>query len=76
MINFPFKKQLVSLYYKIHYTLAAIIRKRYLKKVAKKEKINVVFFAANLAMWQYQYLYELMRKNKRFNINIINPCAM
>lgn len=71
MINFPCKKQLVSLYYKLHYTLAAIKRKRYLKKVAKKEKINVVFFAANLAMWQYQHLYELMVKNNRFNISII-----
>lgn len=37
----------------------------------KKKKVNVIFFAANVAMWKYQNLYELMSKNPRFNAYIV-----
>lgn len=76
MINFPCKKHLVSLYNKIRYNrirykLSVRRRSIFLDEVIKKAKINVVFIAANLAMWQYSHLYYLMKKNKRFNVNVI-----
>ncbi len=66
---------MVSLYYKFYYRanyiLAPILHKYYTLKLRKKNKINVIFFAANLAIWRYQHLYELMLKHPRFNVSLI-----
>lgn len=49
---------------------------RYIRKLRKKEYINVVFFPMNIAMWKYQHLYELLRKDKRFHLYIfLAPAA-
>ena len=41
------------------------------KTVGRKEKIEIVFYAVNLAMWRYQGLYELLSREKRFNCHIV-----
>ena len=41
------------------------------KAVSKKDKIEVVFFAMNVAMWRYQGVYELLSKEERFNCHIV-----
>ena len=43
---------------------------RYLKKLRKKDVINVVFFPMNVAMWKYQHLYDLLKQDKRFCLYI------
>lgn len=43
---------------------------RYLKKIKKKDVINVVFFPMNVAMWKYQHLYDLLRQDKRFRLYV------
>lgn len=39
---------------------------RNLARIRKKDKITVVFFASNVAMWQYQHLYDAMLQDKRY----------
>ena len=41
------------------------------RAVSRKPKIEVVFFAANLAMWRYQGVYEVLSKEERFNCHIV-----
>ena len=40
-------------------------------KIGKKDRIEVVFFAMNVAMWRYQGVYELLSKDDRFNCHIV-----
>lgn len=51
-----------------------ILRQR-VRKVAQKDKIEVVFFAINLAMWRYQGVYELLSREERFNCHIVLTAA-
>lgn len=44
---------------------------RNLARIRKKDKITVVFFASNVAMWRYQGLYEEMQKYPRFDTHIV-----
>lgn len=44
---------------------------RNLARIRKKDKITVVFFASNVAMWKYQGLYEEMQKYPRFETYIV-----
>ncbi len=39
--------------------------------IGKKDKIEVVFFAINLAMWRYQGVYDILSKDKRFNCHVV-----
>lgn len=48
----------------------AILKNR-ARKVGKKDKIEVVFFAMNVAMWRYQGVYDLLSKDNRFNCHIV-----
>ena len=41
------------------------------KRIGKKDKIEVVFFAFNVAMWRYQGVYDLLSRDKRFNCHIV-----
>lgn len=42
--------------------------KRQIKRIKKKkDKINVAFFLVNESIWKYEYLYFLMKGNKRYN---------
>ena len=73
MISFSYSKiveHIRCLLY-MYYVSIPIKRKLHLHKVKKKALIKVVFFAANLSMWRYQHLYELMSKNSHFKIYII-----
>ncbi len=45
--------------------------KQLAKVVGKKDKITVLFMAANVAMWRFQGLYELLKKDTRFAVYVI-----
>lgn len=62
------KQQGIKLYLN---TLYPVILKHRAQKVGKKETIEVVFFAVNIAMWRYQGVYDLLSKEKRFNCHIV-----
>lgn len=44
---------------------------RLVEEIRERGYANVVFFAANLPMWRYQGIYELLKKDKRFRVTII-----
>ena len=48
-----------------------VVLKARAKAVGKKDKIQVVFFAVNIAMWRYQGVYELLSKEERFDCHIV-----
>ena len=41
------------------------------RRIRRKETINVVFYAVNVSTWNYQHLYERMKQNPRFRIYIV-----
>lgn len=41
------------------------------KRLRKKETINVLFFAMSLSMWRYQNLYELLSRHPKFKVYIV-----
>lgn len=45
-------------------------QKKYIRQIRKKEVINIVFLPMTVAMWKYQHLYELLRKDERFRLYI------
>ena len=47
-----------------------VYRKR-IREIRKRGKARVVFLASNLAMWKYQGLYNLLTRDKRFEVTII-----
>lgn len=86
MINFILK---ISRY--IYYRIRSIIyhfyqynilfrwiqfrQKFILSKIQEKDRISVVFFAMNLPMWRYQFLYEALSKHPNFDVHIVlSPC--
>lgn len=48
----------------------SILKKR-VNEVGQKDKIEVVFFAMNVAMWHYQGIYDLLSREERFNCHIV-----
>ena len=46
-------------------------QRRYVSKLQKREKINVVFFAMQRSLWKYQNLYREISKNNRFHVSIV-----
>ena len=62
------RRQGFKLYVNTAYPL--ILRNR-VKEVGKKDKIEVVFFAMNIAMWHYQGVYDLLSREERFNCHIV-----
>lgn len=49
---------------------------RYVLNLKKKDHVNVVFFPMDIAMWKYQHIYELLKKDKRFHVYIfLSPFA-
>ena len=52
-------------------TLYPAMLKRRAKAIGKKDKIEVVFFAINVAMWRYQGIYDLLSKDERFNCHVV-----
>ena len=66
----------ISVYNKVYapyilWPLNSYKHQLYIKKIQKKEKIVVVFYAMNLSMWNYQHLYDLLKNNSRFKIYVV-----
>lgn len=62
----------MRLYYSMFYNRILKNREnRSINKIRQKGQANVLFIASNLAMWKHQYLYELLRTDKRFNPYIV-----
>ena len=45
------------------------------KTVGRKDKIDVVFFAINVAMWRYQGVYDLLSNDDHINCHIVLTSA-
>ena len=57
---------------KVYFTsLYPLILKCRARTIGKKDKIEVVFFAFNLAIWRYQGVYDLLSQDERFNCHIV-----
>ena len=41
------------------------------EKIRERGYANVVFFAANLSMWRYQGIYDLLKQDPRFKVTIL-----
>ena len=49
---------------------------RYVKRLRKKDHINVVFLPMSVAMWKYQHVYELLKEDPRFRVYLfLSPFA-
>ena len=47
----------------------------YVRAMRGRTPVNVVFMAIDVALWRYQYLYELMAADSRFRVSIVlTPC--
>ena len=60
----------------LYYTYILLPRNKFihykvLRRIRERGYANVIFMAANLPMWRYQGLYELINKDKRFHVSII-----
>ena len=44
---------------------------RLIEKIRSRGYANVVFFAANLSMWRYQGIYDLMKQDSRFRVTVL-----
>lgn len=54
-----------------NYIFWKILRYYRVRKINKKQQANVVFFISTLSMWRYQDVYNILSKDKRFNVYII-----
>lgn len=63
-----FRRRGVNFYYASLYPLVLKHRARI---IGKKDRIEVVFFVFNLAMWRYQGVYDLLSRDKHFNCHIV-----
>ncbi len=52
-----------------------LILKHRAHSIGKKDKIKVVFFAINLAMWHYQGIYELLSQDNHFICYVVFTIA-
>lgn len=69
--------KLGELRYKVYFnTVYPYILKHRAKMIGKKDKIEVVFFAMNIAMWRYQGIYDLLSKDERFNCHVVFTVAL
>lgn len=54
-----------------NYMFWKVVHYNRVNKIRKKQKANVVFFISTLSMWRYQDIYDILSKDKRFNVYII-----
>lgn len=52
---------------KLKFFKSGLNYKKQIKRIKKKEKVNVAFFIVNESIWKYEYLYFLLKENKRYN---------
>ena len=60
-----------SFKYRLKSYLYGPLQQMTLNKITKKQKARVVFFASCLSMWKYQFLYELMKDDDRYEPYIV-----
>jgi len=49
--------------------------RQYVSAMRGRKPVNVVFMAIDLALWRYQYLYDIMNADERFCVSIVlSPC--
>ncbi len=53
------------------YKLMPARHRRFISKLQQRQKVKVVFFALNVAMWKYQGLYEKLSEDKRFQLFVV-----
>lgn len=63
------------LYY-IGYMAAPWRQRRYIRRLAGRERIKVVFVAVNMPMWKYQELYFMLKADPRFNVSVVLSPSM
>lgn len=72
--HFPVLYEYLYYYLKINLLKCSLIRKKRIKIIKKRCKVNVVFFASTLGMWRYQEIYDRLIRDSRFNCKIfIHP---
>ena len=52
-------------------SLHEVLLRRYVRKISQKRPVKVVFFATNVSMWRYQWVYEHMKNDSRFTVDIV-----
>ena len=52
-------------------SLHEVLLRRYVRKISQKRPVKVVFFATNVSMWRYQWVYEHMKNDSRFKVDIV-----
>lgn len=57
-----------NIYYPYIWKFALFLK---VHKLRQKDRITIAFVTMNVAMWKYQALYQLLQKNKRFNLYIV-----
>lgn len=65
------KNILRPLYWAVILYVIDLFHRRLIRKIRKRGYVNVVFFAANLPMWRYQGVYDLMSRDPRFRVSIL-----
>lgn len=53
------------------YPMAEKHQNRLVDEIAGRGHVNVVIFAMSVAMWRYQHLYEAMKRDRRFTVNVV-----
>lgn len=42
-----------------------------IRRIRRKEKVNIVFLVSSLSMWRFQRLYELLQQDPRIDVGIV-----
>ncbi|MBR1688352.1 MAG: CDP-glycerol glycerophosphotransferase family protein [Prevotella sp.] len=62
--------------YRIGYRLAPLRQQRYIRHLQGRSEIRVVFVVVSIPMWKYQGLYDLLRADARFRVQIVLSPSM
>ena len=71
-MKFNIRTKLGLVYNKyLEWPLRDLRHQRFVHQLKSKNKINVVFYAMNVPMWNYQHLYDLMKENAKFVLYVV-----
>ena len=62
--------------YNVGYLAAPWRQRRYIRRLAGRERIRVVFVAVNMPMWKYQDLYFMLKADSRFSVSVVLSPSM